>query len=428
LFPGGSVFFSEICNFKTTSGQPIAGWPTYLIADDYVELTGLPNTDLAGLTMEEWTGNALQHSVTFPTGTVFSPNGTMVIATGQLGTSVPVPVSFYYHSGNTITHGSADVRGYIIKNQAGVIIDAATYGGYLFPAASGVTIFDWTGTSPGGTGTSGNRLNAPDNNTASVWVNSATSPQDPNVVNANVSAPSPITLTGFSWNYLGNPIDTLPRTTLGPWTTPGVYTYVASYTNACGTFYDTVFVTAAATVPVTLSTFMGKANYKNADLIWQTASEKNAHLFELHASLDGKLFKHVGSIKANGNTNVTSTYNYTDVNALANNNKIYYKLKSVDMDGSFEWSKTVIVTANQASNNSIDIYPNPFNSNVTLSLIDNTPATIEVVSMQGVNVYTAAASSNNLFVSINLTQLANGVYFIKVTQNGKTTIQKLVKQ
>jgi hypothetical protein len=63
-----------------------------------------------------------------------------------------------------------------------------------------------------------------------------------------------------------------------------------------------------------------------------------------------------------------------------------------------------------------------------LSLIDNTPATIEVVSMQGVNVYTAAASSNNLFVSINLTQLANGVYFIKVTQNGNTTIQKLVKQ
>ena len=181
-------------------------------------------------------------------------------------------------------------------------------------------------------------------------------------------------------------------------------------------------------LPVELTTFVGKANNKNADLMWQTASEKNARLFEVHASVDGKIFKQVGSIKANGNTNVTSTYNFTDVNALANNNKVYYKLKSVDVDGSFEWSNIVIVSAKQANNNSIDIYPNPFNTNVTLSLVDNTPATIEVVSMQGVSVYNATANSNNLFVNINLTQLTSGVYFIKVTQNGNTTVQKLVKQ
>ena len=162
--------------------------------------------------------------------------------------------------------------------------------------------------------------------------------------------------------------------------------------------------------------------------MWQTASEKNARLFEVHASVDGKIFKQVGSIKANGNTNVTSTYNFTDVNALANNNKVYYKLKSVDVDGAFEWSNIVIVSAKEANNNSIDIYPNPFNTNVTLSLVDNTPATIEVVSMQGVSVYNATANNNNMFVNINLTQLTSGVYFIKVTQNGNTTVQKLVKQ
>ena len=428
LFPGGSVFFSEICHFKTTSGQPTLGWPTYLLADDYVELTGVPNSDLSGVTMEEWTGTALQHSVTFPTGTLFGPNGTMVIATGQLGTSVPVPGSYYYHSGNTTTHGSGDVRGYILKNQAGVIIDAATYGGYVFPAASGVTSLDWTGTSPGGAGTSGNRLNAPDNNTASVWVNSATSPQDPNVVNANVTAPSPVSLTGFTWNYLGSPIDTLPRTTLGPWTTPGVYTYVASYTNACGTYFDTVFVTAAATVPVKLITFNGKANNTNSDLMWQTASEKNARLFEVHASVDGNNFKQIGEVKARGNSSSTVNYTFTHVDALAKNNKVYYRLKSVDLDGTFEWSNTIIVTANEANNASIDVYPNPFNNDVTVSLIDNTPATIEVVTLEGVNVYNATTNSNSSFANINLTQLTAGVYFIKVTQNGATSVQKLVKQ
>ena len=81
-----------------------------------------------------------------------------------------------------------------------------------------------------------------------------------------------------------------------------------------------------------------------------------------------------------------------------------------------------------SANKSIDIYPNPFNTNVTLSLVDNTPATIEVINLQGVSVYNATANSNNLFVNINLTLLANGVYFIKVTQNENTTIKKLVKQ
>lgn len=428
LFPSGSVFFSEICHFKTTSGQPIGGWPTYLLADDYVELTGIPSTDLAGVTMEEWSGTALQHSVTFTTGTLFGPNGTMVIATGQLGGSVPVPASFYYHSGNTVTHGSGDSRGYILKNQSGVIIDAVTYGGYTFPVASGVTSLDWSGTSPAGAGTSGNRLNAPDNNTASVWINSATAPQDPNVVNANVIIPSPVSLTGFSWNYLGSPVSTSPRTTFGPWTTPGVYQYIASYITPCGTFYDTVFVTAASTVPVKLITFNGKANNKNVDLMWQTASEKNARLFEVHASVDGKNFNQVGEVKAKGNSSSTVNYTFTHVDALAKNNKVFYKLKSVDVDGTFEWSNTVIVTAKEANNAGIDVYPNPFNTDVTVSLVDNTPATIEVVTMEGVNVYNATTNNNSSFANINLTQLTAGVYFIKVTQNGSTTVQKLVKQ
>jgi hypothetical protein len=181
-------------------------------------------------------------------------------------------------------------------------------------------------------------------------------------------------------------------------------------------------------LPVVLTKFVGKANNKNADLMWQTASEKNARMFEVHASIDGKNFKQVGAVKANGNSNVTSTYNFTDVNALANNNKVYYKLKSVDVDGTFEWSNTVIVTAKQANNASIDVYPNPFNNDVTVSLIDNTPATIDVVTLEGVNVYNTTTNSNSSFANINLSQLTAGVYFIKVTQNGATTVQKLVKQ
>jgi hypothetical protein len=88
----------------------------------------------------------------------------------------------------------------------------------------------------------------------------------------------------------------------------------------------------------------------------------------------------------------------------------------------------VIVAANDNNNATIDVYPNPFNNNITLSLVDNTPANIEVVTVEGVNVFSTTTNNNSSFANINLTQLTNGVYFIKVTQNGNTTVQKLVKQ
>jgi hypothetical protein len=435
IFPGGGFLFTEVCHLKTTTGAPVGGWPTYHIADDYVEITGVPNSDLGGFILEQWNATALISTHTFPTGTILSPNGTAIIAVGTVGASVNSSTNFYYLGNGSYT-GTFDSgitpTGRILKNSSGGIIDVVTYSGnssYTFPAAAGVTALDWSGFMPTSTGTCGLKLIGNDLNSPTNWVvSSATNPQDPNIVNTGVTVPSPTSLTGFSWNYLGSPISNTPRTTLGPWTTPGVYTYIASYTNTCGTFYDTVFVTAAATVPVKLTIFTGKANNQNADLMWQTASEKNARLFEVHASVDGKNFKQVGEVKANGNTSSTSTYSYTDVDALANNNKVYYKLKSLDVDGSFEWSKIVIVNTNDVNNTNIEVYPNPFNNNVTVSLVDNTPATIEVVTIEGVNVYNTTTNNNSSFTNINLTQLTNGVYFIKVTQNGNTTVQKLVKQ
>jgi hypothetical protein len=67
--------------------------------------------------------------------------------------------------------------------------------------------------------------------------------QSPNVVNPNVTVPVPTSITGFTWSHNGvvfatNVIDT----TVGPWTTPGTYHYVASYVTPCGTLTDTVTV------------------------------------------------------------------------------------------------------------------------------------------------------------------------------------------
>ncbi len=238
----GSFFFTEIAHYKTTTGAPTSGWPSYLIADDYVEITGLPNGDISGFTLEIWTSSALESAQVLGSGTVLSPMGTCVIATGQLGSSVPSPADYYYHSGATASQSSTTAKGYILKDPNGNIIDAVVLGNLTFPAASGVTPADWSGTTPA-VSSSGNRLEGPYTKDATYWINSGTSPQDPNVVNNAVTVPSPMPLTGFSWSLDGvvtsvNNTDTI----VGPWTVNGIYNYVATYTNTCGTFTDTAVV------------------------------------------------------------------------------------------------------------------------------------------------------------------------------------------
>ncbi|MDP3929741.1 MAG: T9SS type A sorting domain-containing protein, partial [Bacteroidota bacterium] len=436
LFSSGEVKFTEICHWRLATGAaPTAGWPAYMLADDYVELMGVPNSDLAGYTMEEWTGTTLQHTVTFPTGTLFSPNGTMILATGQLGSSVPSPTNFYYHTGNTVTHSSTgDIRGYIIKNSSGAIVDAVAFGAYTFPPLSGVTSSDWTGATSN-VSSAGIRLTGPDVNSATNWVvESATGRQDPNIPNTGVPQPSPASMAGFNWYFLGSPIDTMPSIVVGPYTIPDTYQYIAIFTNQCGTFTDTGTVVASSTVPVQLVDLRANKTQNDIAVIWTTASEVNNDYFEVQRSVNGRDFESIGNVKGKGTTSAKSTYRFMDadaVNMFKQNRNLYYRLKQVDFDGSFEWSKIVSVELSSSTINQVLVAPNPndgkFIINITTS--EESQSNIRIVDVVGSEVYN---NKENLLHGINKidinTVLPKGIYFIQIENNGQTSTQKIVVQ
>ncbi len=286
FFSGGSAFFiSEVCHYKFTNGAPVGGWGTYpyVTADDYIEITGVPGSDLGGITLEQWSTTAQMSTFTFAPGTVLSPNGTAIIAVGQMGASVESPSDFYYHGNGafTGTFSSTGSNGRILKDASGNIIDAVAYGStYTFPAASGVTPTDWSGTQPGSGNSSGIRLEGPDVNSSAGWVASVTSAQDPNTVNTGVIVPAAGSIQGFSWTLNGNLVDTLSCTYVGPFTTPGVYNYIASFTNRCGTFADTVVITVPSCfAPVSLS---GSAvSGTSVGVSWDTTGLGSTTTFEI---------------------------------------------------------------------------------------------------------------------------------------------------
>jgi hypothetical protein len=422
--PGGKIYFSEICQWKGSG----AVWPGYLLAGNYVELTGVPNTNLEGYILEEWEGTNLSHRSTLTANTMFSPGGTMIIATGSLNSSLPDPNNFYYHSGNEFVHQPNTNTGYIIRDPIGGIVDAVGYGAYTFPAASGVLPSDWSGFNVNSVYT-GIRLTSADNNSSSCWSPTTTSfRQDPNMLNNNLVISLPPTLNGFNWKYQGSYLSDSTRLTVGPFLNSGVYPYVASYSSVCGTYYDTAYISVSTPLPVELIVFSAKAHYENALLYWKTASEINHRSFEIQRSSDGITFTRIAELKGLGDN---GSYFYEDVDASQNGLLLYYRLNQVDDNGQGNVSQIRQVNFNPLPEGTLKLMPNPFSTNLFLSIEGipkSTLFTIRVTDLQGRLLLNRHEIADSDKISIDeAANLENGFYLIQVIYNDKVFTGKVVK-
>lgn len=162
-------------------------------------------------------------------------------------------------------------------------------------------------------------------------------------------------------------------------------------------------------VPVVLGYFKVNGTKDGAVASWHTLSELNTAYFILEASQDGTSFKPVASLQSSNNSSTSKQYSYTDkaVYALP---KVYYRLKIVDRDGSFAYSKTATLDKSMKSN--ISVYPNPSTSLIHISgdfksavLIDGNGKVVRSINFNG--------SSS----SIDVSGLATGNYTLRVIDN-----------
>lgn len=127
-----------------------------------------------------------------------------------------------------------------------------------------------------------------------------------------------------------------------------------------------LFAFANATVlPVELLSFTAvAAGKKTVDCHWQTASEGGGSHFEVERSADGDVFAQVGQVTASGDSQTTRDYRFRDADALTGAS--FYRLRMVDLDGSFTYSQ--VVTVMLAEPTSAVLYPNPTQAVVRLEL------------------------------------------------------------
>jgi hypothetical protein len=108
------------------------------------------------------------------------------------------------------------------------------------------------------------------------------------------------------------------------------------------------------TLPVRLLDFKVTSGLDFVTLQWKTDNEQNNRGFEIQRSQDGTNWQKIEFIAA-GSTTAIQNYQWKDYAPLTG--KSFYRLKQIDNDGRFEYSKVLSVTRNPKT--TVTVYPNP---------------------------------------------------------------------
>ncbi len=188
-----------------------------------------------------------------------------------------------------------------------------------------------------------------------------------------------------------------------------------------------------STLPVKLYSFSANLNNNTVDLKWVTASEINVNRFIVEKSTDGVNFSDAGVVFANGNATDKTNYSLTDNINSSLTGVIYYRIRSVDIDGKNEFSETRIIRISKQKEETVSIvtYPNPVSNEVRITIPanwQNKKVVYEVYAANGRMIKRSETASSSQTETMNVSSLSAGFYIVRVSFEGQTAQQKIVKQ
>jgi len=205
----------------------------------------------------------------------------------------------------------------------------------------------------------------------------------------------------------------------------------------------------ASALPVELKSFSGKLVGNSVVLEWATATEVNCYGFEVEKRewMNGCMneWKEIGFVAGSGNSNSIKEYSFADdfnhsviqapVPSWAGfNHSFRYRLKQIDNDGTFAYSKEIEVESLRPS--TFDLrqnYPNPFNPSTGISyqLPVKSFVSLKLYDITGVEIATLVneekeAGVYNYELGINNYALTSGVYFYQLRAGEFVSTKKLM--
>jgi parallel beta-helix repeat protein len=182
----------------------------------------------------------------------------------------------------------------------------------------------------------------------------------------------------------------------------------------------------ATVLPLHLLDFTASTNGNHIRLDWVTAGEENTKYFAIERSEDGKTFTEEGQVQASGNSSEQKNYVFIDRQPLQGIN--IYRLRMVDMDGHFTYSKIVAVTMD-AAQTTLSLFPNPAARELTVHIFATGLLQLKLVDLNGrILKEEVRQLSGNTSTILDISNLSEGVYILILQNSNEIQYRKFIKQ
>ncbi|SEI50915.1 Por secretion system C-terminal sorting domain-containing protein [Dyadobacter sp. SG02] len=179
------------------------------------------------------------------------------------------------------------------------------------------------------------------------------------------------------------------------------------------------FIRFRTPLPVKLIGFDAARHENTALLRWKTTEELASDRFEIERSANGNKWTKIGTVASHGTTTETQQYSFTDMAPLEGQN--LYRLKMLDLDRTFAFSKIVYV---QFDHNQF-AYPNPATEKLEIS----GSAKVQSIKITDVNGRVVLVKLSEPDTPIDISKLQAGIYIVQIHYTtGSVRSQKIVKK
>ncbi|MFB3056892.1 MAG: T9SS type A sorting domain-containing protein, partial [Ignavibacteriaceae bacterium] len=183
-------------------------------------------------------------------------------------------------------------------------------------------------------------------------------------------------------------------------------------------------------LPVELTSFAATVDEAEVTLSWSTATETNNQGFEVQRSTINIEYEKIGYAAGFGTTTDPKAYTYTDTDVFAGT--YTYRLKQIDLDGSYEYSPEVSVEVTPPIEYSLgQNYPNPFNPSTSIkySIPEGGFVTLDVYNLLGEKVTSlvnGVQEAGRYEINFDASNLASGIYVYSLRSGSFNLVKKML--
>ena len=184
---------------------------------------------------------------------------------------------------------------------------------------------------------------------------------------------------------------------------------------------------AGVVLPVNLTDFTAVLNtQQNTELSWTTGSEQNNRQFDVETSRDGMNFVLSGVVASKGNSSTPQQYEYLHIKPQQG--ITWYRLKQTDLDGNYTYSKIISLNMNKELVKTF-VYPVPAKDKITIYFgTVTTQSEIEIFSADMKIVQHERVNGLSVKKELDISDLPNGVYFIRLLDGTSNKILRFIKE